>query len=76
MLKPLEMNTRIIIPSPLARRIREIRHPLCNITLACDMINSTDLDPEQKQFLDILKRGAWRISAQLDLLLRGEVEEA
>jgi len=40
------------------------------------MINSTDLDPEQKQFLDILKRGAWRISAQLDLLLRDEVEEA
>ena len=60
------------LPASFAVFVREIRDPLCVITLACDMLNEDDKDAEQKKYLDMIKRAARRISYQLDTLLPAE----
>lgn len=60
------------LPAATAVLIREIRDPLCHITLACDMIDSIGLDSEQKKYLQMVKSAAQRISTQLNMLLQDE----
>jgi signal transduction histidine kinase len=47
----------------------EIRNPLCNITLALEMLSLTNLDAEQIQYLDIISRGSVRIKELVNALL-------
>jgi len=65
----------IALPTANSVLIREIKDPLCNITLACDMIDSIGLDTEQRKYLQMVKRAAWRINAQLNMLLQDETGE-
>ena len=47
----------------------EVRNPLCNINLAVEMLSFTGLDPEQRQYVDIITRGAGRIKDLINFLL-------
>ncbi len=42
--------------------VNEIKNPLCNIYLACDILSQTDLNEEQKICLGIIMRGSARIN--------------
>jgi signal transduction histidine kinase len=54
----------------------EVRNPLCNINLACDMLKFANLDEEQRTCLDIIMRGSTRINDLINILLKSEeVEE-
>lgn len=48
---------------------REIRNPLCVITLACDMLNTGIFNVEQQKYLDMVNRAARRISRHVNTLL-------
>lgn len=47
----------------------EIRNPLCNINLALELLNLTQLDEEQRQYLGIIMRGSGRIKDLVNRLL-------
>ena len=52
---------------------REIRNPLCVITLACDMLNAGTSDGEQKKYLDMVNRAARRINHQVNTLVTQDI---
>ena len=55
----------------------EIRNPLTNIELAVDMLLSTDLQSDQKFYLDVIKRASFRINGLVtELVTSGESGEA
>jgi len=56
--------------------IHEIRNPLCNITLACDALNLTNLDEEQRTCVSIIARGSARINGLISTLLKFEKIES
>lgn len=56
--------------------VHEVRNPLNNIKLACDMLNSTNLDEEQRACLNIVMRGANRINDMISTLLKPKEIEA
>src|ERR1700743_1501760 len=47
----------------------EIRNPLCNITLALELLNLTQLDEEQRQYAGVIMRGYARIKDLVSRLL-------
>lgn len=47
----------------------EVRNPLCNINLAVEMLNFTNLDGDQRQYLEIIMRGSGRIKDLIKTLL-------
>jgi signal transduction histidine kinase len=47
----------------------EVRNPLTNIDLAIDMLTSSDLDNDQKVYIDIIKRASVRINGLIKELL-------
>jgi signal transduction histidine kinase len=49
--------------------VHEVRNPLCNIKLACDVLNLTKLDEEQRACLNIVIRGSTRINELINTLL-------
>ena len=49
--------------------VHEVRNPLCNIKLACDVLNLTNLDDEQRACLQIIMRGSARINDLINTLL-------
>ena len=70
------MSTTTSPPQPeqLPVLIRDVRNPLCSITLACDMLRVTGLDAEQEKYLDILNRASFRINQQVDTILMNVIE--
>src|ERR1700761_2674500 len=76
------MNTNVIIcysrcarplvirPEPPGSVVaHEVRNPLCNIDLAADMLKETNLDEEQRKYLDIIVRASGRVDKFIDKLL-------
>jgi signal transduction histidine kinase len=54
----------------------EVRNPLSNINLACEMLTSTLLDNDQKIYVDIIKRASSRINRLVtELLTSGAQDE-
>jgi len=45
-------------PGYFSALVHEVRNPLCNIKLACDVLNLTNLDEEQRACLNIVMRGS------------------
>jgi len=56
--------------------VHEVRNPLCNIKLACDVLNLTILDEEQRAYLNIVMRGSTRINELINTLLEFDGIEA
>ena len=56
-------------PEYFPKLVREVRNPLCNIMLACDLLKISGLDAEQAKYLDIVNRASVRINQQVDRLL-------
>ncbi|MBN9379876.1 MAG: ATP-binding protein [Chitinophagaceae bacterium] len=52
--------------------VHEVRNPLCNITLAYDVLKLTNLDDEQRACLNIILRGSERIKDLVNVLLKLE----
>jgi len=50
----------------------EVGNPLCNINLACSLLNSSNLDEEQSECLQIIMRGSERINDLITDILRFE----
>lgn len=81
------MNTNIIIyhspkkslfakqhrlPGSVSRLVHELRNPLCNIYLACDMLDLTGLDEVQRICLDIITRGSIRVNDLIESILKAD----
>ncbi len=49
--------------------VHEVRNPLCNINLALEMLDSSGLDEEQREYLNIITRGSRRIKDLVNTLL-------
>jgi signal transduction histidine kinase len=63
-------------PEYVSALVHEVRNPLCNIGLALEMLDLTNLDAEQREYLDIITRGSCRIKDLVNTLLRsGEIGE-
>jgi len=56
-------------PGYFSALVHEVRNPLCNIKLACDVLNLTNLDDEQRAYLQIIMRGSTRINDLINTLL-------
>jgi nitrogen-specific signal transduction histidine kinase len=54
---------------PVSRLVHEIKSPLCNIYLACDVLNDSDLGETQRICLEIIMRGSVRINNLTDSIL-------
>lgn len=52
--------------------VHEIRNPLCNITMACDVLNLSSLDEEQRECLNIIMRGSFRVGELINTILKLE----
>jgi len=50
--------------------VHEVRNPLCNINLACSMLDLTNLNEEQRECLHIIMRGSERIKDLTNNILR------
>jgi signal transduction histidine kinase len=61
-----EEKPRTLFSSALAH---EVRNPLNNINLAIEMLTSTILDNDQKIYVDIIRRAAFRINGLVTELL-------
>jgi signal transduction histidine kinase len=56
--------------------VHEVRNPLCNINLAMEMLDLTNLDEEQREYLNIITRGSCRIKDLVNTLLTsGQIGE-
>ena len=56
--------------------VHEVRNPLCNIKLACDVLHLTNMDEEQRACLNIVMRGSSRINELINTLLEFDGIEA
>ena len=70
------MSTNIFFQQPeyFPKLVREVRNPLCNIMLACDLLRESGLDSEQERYLDIVNRASLRINRQVDKILMNVLE--
>ena len=56
--------------------VHEVRNPLSTINLAVEMLESTHLDEEQKEYLNIISRGSCRIKGLVNTMLTsGQIGE-
>ena len=60
------------LPGPVSRLVHEVRNPLCNIYLACDMLGLSDLDETQRICLDIVTRGSVRVNDLIESILKSD----
>src|ERR1700755_2142839 len=64
------------LTQPVSSAVSEIKNPLCNIYLAAEMLNLTDLDEEQQACLGIIMRGSTRINNMVSTILNFPPPEA
>jgi signal transduction histidine kinase len=67
--KPL-LHPKHKATASLSQLLHEVKNPLCNIYLACDMLKMSDLSEEQRISLSIILRASWRIHEQLNTIMR------
>jgi len=66
--KPVFAN-RQNLPERVPLLVHEARNPLCNINLACDLLNGTRLDEEQRKYIDIIIRNSDLIGGMINSIL-------
>jgi two-component system, sensor histidine kinase and response regulator len=66
--KPL-LHTKRKATDSLSQLLHEVKNPLCNIYLACDMLKMSELTEEQQISVSIIVRASWRINDQLNTIL-------
>ena len=74
--RTMKDSVRSNSPGYFSALVHEVRNPLCNIKLACDVLNLTNLDEEQKAYLQIIMRGSIRIGDLINTLLEFDGIEA
>ena len=57
-------------PASVSVLTHEVRNPVGNIEMACDMLNQTGLSPYQKNFVDIILRSSRRIDELTNAVLQ------
>lgn len=63
-------RTRTASPAiPHVYLLKELRSPLTSILLAADLLDEATLNPEQQQFLQIIRNNCKSINQQLNTLL-------
>src|SRR5271166_4825174 len=53
----------------VAALAHEIRNPLCTVNMAVDLLTMTDLDKENREYLNMIKRASIRINSLVNSLV-------
>jgi nitrogen-specific signal transduction histidine kinase len=60
------------LQAPSSFLVHDARNPICHINLACDLLNLSDLDKDQRKCVDIIVRNSERINGFINTLLGAE----